>query len=267
MQPILIQGAMLKEIENIISKLKNMEIRKFCGITFYEGTIDYIPIVIEKTGIGLINTAMATTIAINNYDPKIIINQGCAGACTPVFHIGDIIIGENCININSNKTPNLKEKEGSNSLKWELYNFYEDEQDYQLNENNKTIENKTIKNVDLKLNTYKKIKSDQYLIEALKIDGNRSSSWKDSIYFGTIGSGDIWDNEYDRIELLNKKYNVLCEDMESIAAYTICEKLNVPILGIRMISNNKLINEEYNNQSLEKLKDFQEKIVEIIKII
>lgn len=260
MQPILIQGAMQIEIENIISKIKNKEIRKFCGITFYEGLINYVPVVVQKTGIGIINTAMATTIGINNYDPKLIINQGCAGACNKGLHTGDIIIGENCININSNKTPNLKDNEGSNSLKWELYNFYEDEENYSQSKNdNKEIEEKNRQ----KLNTYKKVSSDKYLIGELR----KYFENNNNVYYGTLGSGDIWDNENDRINLLNRKYNILSEDMETIAAYIVCEKLNVPKIGIRMISNNKLTDESYNAESLLRLKDFQEEIVKIINIL
>lgn len=87
------------------------------------------------------------------------------------------------------------------------------------------------------------------------------------IFYGTIGSGDIWDNEIDRINMLNKKYDVLCEDMESIATYAVCQKLNVPVLGIRMISNNKLTNEAYDDKSLAKLKEFQEVIIKILNLI
>lgn len=118
MQPILIQGAMHKEIETIISQMKNIEKKQFCNVTFYEGTIEYISVVVEETGIGIINATIATTIAINNYDPRMIINQGCAGACSKELHVGDIVIGNDCININSNITPDLKENMGSNSLAW-----------------------------------------------------------------------------------------------------------------------------------------------------
>ena len=43
---------------------------------------------------------------------------------------------------------------------------------------------------------------------------NLSDSYKDgNVWYGRIGSGDIWNREVDRIMYLNKEYNTLCEDM------------------------------------------------------
>ncbi len=237
MQAILIQGAMDNEIDYLVSKIANKRIRKIGNIYFYEGNIEYKPVIIEKTGIGIINATIATTVAINNYDPMIIINQGCAGGCSSNLHIGDIVIGEDCININSNRTPCLLENEGSNSLNWKLQNF----------------ESENIEKLFANKFTISKLKDNFVYDRKLK--------------YGTIGSGDIWDNEIDRINLLNNKYGVLCEDMETFAVYSTCNQFNIPVIGIRMISNNRLTGEDYNLESLKKLRDFQDTITNILSLI
>ena len=47
-----------------------------------------------------------------------------------------------------------------------------------------------------------------------------------------------------------------CEDMESLAAYRICQRFGVPCLGLRVISNNELTGEVYRRTVGEDLQDF-----------
>ena len=79
-----------------------------------------------------------------------------------------------------------------------------------------------------------------------------------------LEAGDIWNMEADRIMLLHKKYGILCEDMESISVYTISNLYNVPVISIRVISNNEILNEEYERD----LGIESQKIVkELIKVL
>ena len=119
-QLILIQGAMDIEINYFISILENKKFTQIAGYEFYEGTINNRQIVVSKTLIGTINATMATTIGIINFKPNIVINQGIAGAHRENLHIGDIILGEKCCNINSCKMPAKNKGEGSNPFEWEL---------------------------------------------------------------------------------------------------------------------------------------------------
>ncbi len=54
---------------------------------FYKGTLHGYPIVVAKTGKGLENTAAATTIGIERYHPRLIINQGTSGGHVPFLGI------------------------------------------------------------------------------------------------------------------------------------------------------------------------------------
>jgi len=227
---ILLQVAMEIECQEILKKLTDLEELIINGYKFYKGKIYNYPIIISLSKVGLINASASVMLAIKEFNPKIIINTGIAGATDKNMHIGDIVIFGNFININSYRTKKLKKGEGSNSNEWELITFLSGEED-------RLVEEKaTISLVEIAKET---IKNDY---------GN--------IYVGKIGSGDIWNSEYDRIVYLNENYNILCEDMETIATYTIANKNNIDTISIKMISDNILIEEDYNREigkNLEKI--------------
>lgn len=219
-KPILIQVAMEVEAQVLLNKINNLEEFEIKGYKYYKGLFHDYPIVISLSKVGLINASTSLTIAVNEFNPKAIINMGIAGATSKNIHTKDIVIGESCININSYRTSYLKEGEGSNPNKWELLTFISGETDRLV------IEKASEKLIELT----KEISNEEY--------GN--------LYYGRIGSGDIWNNEMDRLLFLNEKYEILCEDMESIATYTLANQWNIPVISLKMISDNSLTGEEYN---------------------
>ena len=50
---------------------------------------------------------------------------------------------------------------------------------------------------------------------------------------GTLGSGDLFSREADRIAWLRARFGELCEDMESAAVYQACAAHGVPVVGLR----------------------------------
>lgn len=80
LKPIIIQGAMHMEIEEL---LKNISIEKeeiVSGFKFFLGNLNAYPIIISETQIGIINASMATCIGIQKFNPIAILNQGVAGS-------------------------------------------------------------------------------------------------------------------------------------------------------------------------------------------
>lgn len=216
-KPILIQGAMQVEIEYLISQISNMQKDVIKGYEFYKGELDGYPVVISKTNVGEIEMSVATLLGIINYSPIAIIVQGTAGAHDLSLYKHDIVVGTSCININSFESSVKKKEKGSNALEWELKTFKSGI------ENDKLLENY----------------ANSELVEISK--KVQSKYTKGKVVFGVLGSGDCWNKEWDRIEWLNKNYNTLCEDMESISTYSICNKFNIPVLGIRVISDNERV--------------------------
>ena len=83
------------------------------------------------------------------------------------------------------------------------------------------------------------------------VEKSLSSNTKNKVYRGILGSGDVFNREYDRIVWINDTFHTLCEDMESIGTYSVCNKFKVPCIGIRIISNNELLLEELDeNQAI-----------------
>lgn len=233
-RPIVIMVAMKIEAAWLIDKLVNVKCETVNQYTFYEGFINDYPVVICHSLVGTINAAVATYIAIEKYQPIAIISEGTAGSHGKDIHKGDIVVGEKCVNIMSVKTPHKKKGEGSNSLNWEFVNFISGE------------DNRLVYQY-----------GDKHLIElAQKVDYTNGK-----IYFGTIGSGDVWNNETDKILWLNKNLGTLCEEMEGIAVYTVANNFAVPVLGIRIISNNEILGELYDRNIDLKSQEFTYELI------
>ena len=122
-KPILIIGAMDPEIDYLVEKLENVKKEKLNIYNVYEGSIQGKQIIIAQSEVGIINSSILTTLAIEKYKPSLIINEGTAGGIGKEVHKGDIVIGKECFNIMSAKTPYKEEKEGSNSLEWDYITF------------------------------------------------------------------------------------------------------------------------------------------------
>ena len=72
-------AAMEPEIQFTISALEDKKEHLISNITFYEGTIGNHKVVVSLSGIGKVNSAINTTLLINNFNPDVIINSGIAG--------------------------------------------------------------------------------------------------------------------------------------------------------------------------------------------
>jgi adenosylhomocysteine nucleosidase len=218
------------EIETIKENINNIKKEIVDDYEFYVGELEGYPIVISKTEIGIMNCGISTAIAIKHYSPCIIINQGTAGGFGTTVHRGDIVICEDCFNLNSYKTAYKKRGEGCAPNEWTLLTFCDG------------------------IDHFEKIEADNALVEFIKQNEQDISNKK--IIYGTIGSGDCWNQEIDRIEYLNKQYGALGEDMETIGVYKTAKRYNIPAVGIRIISDNEMLAEEYDRTLASKVQEF-----------
>ena len=94
---ILLVGAMEDvELDYLKSRLNISKEVNYKGFNFYEGTIFEKKIVICACNIGTINAATAITIAIEKYNPRVIINNGLSGGYTKEVKKGEIVIRTRC---------------------------------------------------------------------------------------------------------------------------------------------------------------------------
>ena len=109
-EKILILAAMPSEINYLILKFEKITEEEIKGYKCYKTNIKNNEIYFLLTQVGEINSSISTTKAILKIHPNKIINIGTAGAHKKNLKIGDLIIGEEIINMNSIITPFKKKK-------------------------------------------------------------------------------------------------------------------------------------------------------------
>lgn len=227
MKPILITGAEDTELNILLDKLEDKKEGYIQGYNFYKGFFLKYPVIILKTDVGIINATISTTVAIQEFDPCIVINQGTAGSHVVDFTRGDLVIAEKVSMMNSYVTPSKKEKMEVNALEWNIKTFANDKQ---------------IINTDEKLLYMANLIKSEYLY------GN--------VHNGVIASGDMFNRESERIKWFNKKFKTVCEEMEGFAVYSVGERFKVPVIDFRVISNNELTGEKYDTKYGEYSQEF-----------
>lgn len=228
-QPILIQGPMPIEAEKFAGKLKNVKEETSGSFVFYKGTVDGYPVIVAKTGKGMENTAAATAVAIEKYDPIAIINQGTSGGHDPALNVFDIVLGERTVNLGSLKTGSMADEEGIEPTAWKPMDLMASEGSAGEDPNAEKI---------------RYYDGDEALLAAA--DAVKDTYKKGKVVEGTIGSADVWNNEVDRIQWFHDNYGTSVEEMEGAAAAQIAGAYDVPFLGIRVLSNNKTNGGAYN---------------------
>nr|WP_173916742.1 5'-methylthioadenosine/S-adenosylhomocysteine nucleosidase [Halobacillus sp. Marseille-Q1614] len=244
-QPIIIQGPMPIEAEKFAERLDNVEEEKSGTFEFYKGTVNDYPVIVAKTGKGMENTAAATAVAIEKYDPIAIINQGTSGGHDPDLHVYDIVLGERVTNIGSLKTGHREEGEGISPKEWIPMDLMASE--------GSAGEDPDAENI-------RYYDGDQELLAAAK--AVKDTHKKGKVVEGTIGSADVWNNEVDRINWFHEKYGTSLEEMEGAAGAQISKAYDVPFLSIRILSNNKVNGGEYDPNTAEAN---QEYVYEVVK--
>ena len=244
LQPILIQGPMPIEAEFFAKKLSGVRIEQTGNFTFYIGTLDDYPVIVSKTGKGLENTAAATAIAIERYRPRAIINQGTSGGHDTSLNVGDIVLGKRTVNHGNLKTPFKPAGEGTDPMTWIPMDLM-------------ASEGSAGENADAeKIRYYEG--SEELLAAAHAVKDEYS---RGKVVEGTIGSANFWNSELDRIQWLNKNLGTSVEEMEGASAAMMAEAYKVPMLGIRVLSNNITNGGKYDPSTATDCQEFVMKVV------
>lgn len=225
--PILIQGAMDVETDRMVGRLEDRREELIAGFWFWYGRYAGLDLVVSRTEVGMVSAAAATALGIQRFAPGLVLNQGTAGAHRPDLHVGDVVVGRTCVDIQSVLMPKRGAGEGMEPAAWTLWDFDADTPPVVLKGDARWAER----------------------FEAAPYAGGRMVS-------GRLGTGDVFNREHDRILWLRAQAGEDCEDMESLAAYRVCRRFAVPCLGLRIISNNELTGEPYRREVGEDLQDF-----------
>jgi len=220
-QPVVILGPMDCEIQLIVDALDDVSVSKAGNATLYSGTYKGIPVVAVHSLIGMVNASSATTYAVNELNPCLVIIQGTSGGHNPALHQGDIVLGQNLVETGSYYSPHRDAGTGSVQADWE-YPGVE-----MLDENNEILRQQYQHSTQEALDVAQTVQYDH---------GN--------VVLGTHGSADQWNKELDLIQSFHENLGTDCEEMEGFAVAQVCAMYDVPFLAIRIISNSELYPEE-----------------------
>lgn len=245
-RPIVVQGAMQIEVEALTRRLEHVTTDTVGQWTFWRGTIDGYPVIVSKTLKGMSNAAAATVIAIERYHPIAFINQGTAGGHDPALRVYDIVVGASSVNLGAFKSPSRPAGAGSNTLDWSPID---------LTANDGSAASSA---TPRHLATFK---GDAALLAAAR--SVRSTYTRGKVVEGVIGSSDVWNDEVDRILRLHAAYGTDAEEMETASAAQIAKQMGVPLLGIRILSDNALNGGAYDPKTSEACEDYVYQVVKV----
>ena len=212
---VLLQGAMDKEVNYLVSQLKDSRRITVDGYDFWSGVIYDQPVVVAKTGIGEVNAAVSTLLAVKRFAPRVIINQGTAGGYPEFIHTGDIVIGEKILDCTAIIAARRDSGAGLDVNQWKL------------NE------------VDFTPILW----SDKTLVKTAE---KCAAGFDARVYKGTVASSNRWSRELDLINMWCRTQNALAEEMETTACATVAGHYQVAFLSIRIIADSEINNESYD---------------------
>ena len=239
-RPIIVQGAMNSEINILIKALENPSEISINGWTFWKGTIKGYTVIVSRTLKGITNAAVATTLGIERFYPKIIINQGTSGSHDPDLNLFDIVLGEKTINYSTFKTKHREFGQGVELYDWEL--------------------------LPVQLRIADKYENFTFFASNSKLIGlaKNISYSRGGVKIGVIATHNQWNRELDFIKMLRERYGTSVEEMESASVAQVAKAYNIPFLAIRIVSDS-----EYRHQDFEKSSGqyCQEYTLNVIKAI
>ena len=90
-------GAMEEEVARIKENMTDVCITNKASLTFYEGNLSGMPVVVVRSGIGKVNAAICTQQLIDLFGTDAIINTGIAGSLDAAIDIGDIVLSTDAL--------------------------------------------------------------------------------------------------------------------------------------------------------------------------
>ncbi len=116
---ILVQGAEKLEVREILAELGPGAEKVMLGpFSFWRGTLGAHRVAISLTGQGLLNCTAASILGIEEFRPRLIVNQGTSGAQAPYLALHDIIVGARALDYGNFAAPLRRAGTGSTPLAW-----------------------------------------------------------------------------------------------------------------------------------------------------
>lgn len=191
--------AMDKEFNQLESIIANKKTSQINNQRLVEGTVGDKHVILQKCGIGKVNSAIGTVEMIKRFSPNIIISSGCAGGADASLNMFDVVVANNCVY-------------------HDVYCGKEVAKGQIMGMPSRYTANKQLVEKVLSLNTK---------------DNN-----KNNIKAGLTVTGDWFvDNKQTMKRILSDFPEAMAVDMESCSIAQVCYIYSVPFLSFRVISD------------------------------
>lgn len=225
-RPVGIVVAMDAELRHLLEQL-DVDREERDGIWLdRHAAVAGVPLVVVRSGMGMVNAAAATERLIGRHAPRAVLNFGCSGAHRRDVLPGDVVIGERSVNHSAvHILP-----DGSELYKGVAYE----------------VGGETMSPSDLPSDPGLVALAHAAAADWAPDPWPREAGWPDGvpyrtpvIHAGAVASADIWTQAHARLDLLHGRHGTLCEDMEAAAIAQVCALHGVPFLPVKDISNNE----------------------------
>ena len=196
---IAIIGAMEEEVQLLREALQDAQTERIAGTEYTAGTYEGKEVVLMKSGIGKVSTAMSIAILLDRYKPTVVINTGSAGGYDPTLKVGAIVISDEVRH---------------HDVDVRVFG-YEIGQVPQMPA---------------------AFKSDAQLIDVAKEAVEAIGEHPYGI--GLICSGDVFMSDPERVELVRSQFPTMkAVEMEAAAVAQVCYQFGIPFVVIRALSD------------------------------
>lgn len=87
-------GAMEEETRVLLAYMENQTNEQVHHLRYTRGKIHGVEVVLTQSGIGKVNSALATAFMIDRYQPEVVINTGSAGGLRSDLQVGDVLVAD-----------------------------------------------------------------------------------------------------------------------------------------------------------------------------
>lgn len=197
-------GAMDCEIDSLKSILSDIKDHSHNGFEIWSGSINGHTVIVAKSGVGKVNSAITVQYIIDNFSPDYIINTGVAGGVADNLNVGDIVIATSLVQHDFDASA-LGYPVGyicNGIMSDKPTCFYGDTNLINMYEN-------ALKETELDVNIHK----------------------------GVIASGDTFISSNTKKQQLKELFNATAAEMEGAAIAQTAEKNGIPFMVVRAISD------------------------------
>ncbi len=193
-------AAMDNEAAYLKGRLENAHESSIAGATFAEGTLEGIPAVVARSGVGKVNAALCVQLLVDRFAVTHVVNTGVAGSLDARIDIGDLVVSTDAVQHDMDVT----------------YLGYEPGQVPQMDQFSFAAD------ADLR---------------ARIVQAAAAMAPEIGVYEGRVASGDRFICEDADKQLIASRFGALCCEMEGAAIAQACVLNGVPFVIVRAISD------------------------------